>query len=181
MADSIFEDPRLVSIYDSFDGDRRDLVHYVQLIKDLGVRSIIDVGCGTGCLSTLLAKDNLQVLGVDPAKASLEFAKTKPYAEKVRWICGDASALPNSVSSDLAVMTGNVAQVFVSDESWLKTLSCLRGALDKDGYFIFEVRDPSKKAWLKWNREDTFQRTHVPGVGWVQGWCVDFPKKTRHI
>ena len=171
MADPIFEDSRLVAIYDSFDGERRDLVHYIELIKELGSRSVIDVGCGTGCLSTLMAREDLEVVGIDPAKASLDFARTKPFSDKVRWICGDVDALQSSLSADLAVMTGNVAQVFLSDDSWLRTLFCLRSALAKHGHLVFEVRDPSKKAWLNWNRDDTFQRINVPRIGWVQGWC----------
>lgn len=171
MADLIFEDSRLVAIYDAFDPDRKDLAPYMQRIESLGAKSVIDVGCGTGCLSILLAKAGYKVVGIDPAKASLDVAKKKPFANSVHWIVGDASVLPPSLGFDLALMTGNVAQVFTTDESWLRTLKCVRSALDPDGYFIFEARDPAKKAWLNWTREKTFQRVHAEEIGWVQGWC----------
>ena len=35
---------------------------------------------------------------------------------------------------------------------------------------IFETRDPAAKAWLEWNRERSYRRTDVPGVGPVQAW-----------
>ena len=35
----------------------------------------------------------------------------------VTWIRGDATRAPRA-SADLAVMTGNVAQVFLADEDW---------------------------------------------------------------
>src|SRR5690606_35551919 len=54
---------------------------------------------------------------VDPAAASLEVARTKPGADRVRWIHGYETDLPR-LSVDLATMTGNVAQVFLTDEEW---------------------------------------------------------------
>ena len=51
---------------------------------------------------------------VDPAEASLAVARTKPGAERVRWLHGYATDLP-PLQVDLATMTGNVAQIFVTD------------------------------------------------------------------
>ena len=63
----------------------------------------------------LLAEHGLEVIGVDPAAASLDVARAKSGAERVRWIHGDATMLP-PISVDLATMTGNLAQAIV-DES----------------------------------------------------------------
>lgn len=48
MPDEIFEHPRLVAIYDALDPDRRDLDVYAAIAGELGVRRVLDVGCGTG-------------------------------------------------------------------------------------------------------------------------------------
>ncbi len=170
MPDLIFEDARLVSIYDSLDGPRKDLDHYISIVKELGAKSLLDVGCGTGSLACLLAERGLKITGVDPARASLDFARTKSNANHVQWILGDATTLP-PLTVDLAIMTGNVAQVFVTDQSWQETLAGIRKALHPDGYFVFEVRDPAKKAWLEWSRDKTYQRVNIPNVGFVEAWC----------
>ena len=47
---------------------------------------IVDVGCGTGTFACLLAGQGLEVVGVDPALASLDVARGKPGADAVRWI-----------------------------------------------------------------------------------------------
>jgi hypothetical protein len=99
----------------------------------------------------------------------LEVARGKVGAGKVRWIHGDATGLPE-LQVDLAVMTGNVAQVFLGDEEWVATLYGVRAALAPGGRFVFETRDPARKAWLEWNREATYQRVEVPGVGAVENW-----------
>jgi len=129
----------------------------------------LDVGCGTGSFACLLSQHGYEVTGVDPAQASLNIAYRKPYADKVKWILGDSSDLP-PLKIDLAIMTGNTAQVFITDEDWLNNLSSIRRMLS-DGHLVFEVRNPAKKAWLRWTREQTYNRLEIPGTGFVEGWC----------
>ena len=170
MADAIFEHPRMVEIYDSFDGERNDLVHYLAIAKELKAKSVLDVGCGTGCFAQLLNNHGFEVTGVEPAEASLNKARQKPNMDGIRWILGDATSLP-ALKVDLAVMTGNVAQVFLTDEAWSETLLGIRQALNLNGHLVFEVRDPSQKGWLKWTRDQTYSRVHIENVGFVKGWC----------
>jgi ubiquinone/menaquinone biosynthesis C-methylase UbiE len=107
MADEIFEHPRLVAVYDALEGDRTDLDSYLDLADELRARRVLDVGCGTGTFALLLVARGFEVTGVDPALASLNVARAKPGAERVRWIHGEATALPR-LEADLATMTGNV-------------------------------------------------------------------------
>ncbi|WP_456844330.1 class I SAM-dependent methyltransferase, partial [Cellulomonas sp. P5_C6] len=117
MADDGFEVPRLAELYDVLDPDRSDLDAYVAIADELGARSVLDVGCGTGVFALLLAAHGLDVVGVDPARASVDLARAKPGADAVRWLDGDATTLP-PLRVDLATMTANVAQVFVTEEDW---------------------------------------------------------------
>jgi SAM-dependent methyltransferase len=109
MADEIFEHPRLVAVYDALEGDRTDLDSYLDVADELRARRVLDVGCGTGTFALLLVALGFEVTGVDPALASLNVARAKPGAERVRWIHGDATALPR-LEADLATMTGNVSR-----------------------------------------------------------------------
>src|SRR5215831_18490943 len=117
VPDAIFTHPRLAAIYDAFDGPRDDLAAYAGIAEELGAHRVLDVGCGTGCLALLLARSGYAVVAVDPATASLEVARSKGESAAVNWIQGDAAQLP-AVGADLAVMTGNVAHVFLSDTDW---------------------------------------------------------------
>jgi SAM-dependent methyltransferase len=170
VPDAAFEEPRLAAIYDFVNGDRSDLQVYAAIVAELGARSVLDVGCGTGDFACLLAARGIAVTGIDPALASLDVARAKPGADRVRWLHGDAAALP-PVQVDLAVMTGNVAQAIGSDEEWAATLAGVRAALRPGGRFVFETRDPEAKAWRTWNRDQTYQRVHVAGAGQVAAWC----------
>lgn len=169
-SDQIFENPRLAAIYDAFDDQREDLVHYLAIAKELNAKSILDVGCGTGSFACLLSKNGFEVSGIDPAQASLDIARSKPFADQVRWFQGDATCVP-PIAVDLAVMTGNVAQVFLTDQAWEETLIAIHQSLRPKGHFVFEVRDPARKAWLEWNRESTYKRLDIPSIGSIESWC----------
>lgn len=170
MPDALYADPRLAPLYDSLDPDRSDLDPYLAMAEEFGARRVLDVGCGTGTFACLLAERGFDVVGVEPAAASLDVAKSKPFAERVRWVHGDATAVP-AISADLAVMTANVAQVFLSDEDWGNALRCVHGALRRGGRFVFETRRPAVRAWERWTRENTLTEADVPGVGVVRAWC----------
>jgi ubiquinone/menaquinone biosynthesis C-methylase UbiE len=168
MPDRIFAEPRLAAIYDEIDGDRRDLDHYEAILERVGAGSVLDIGCGTGVLACRLSAQGITVVGVDPARASLEIARRKPGADLVTWLFGDASALP-PLTVDAVTMTGNVAQVFVHDEEWSTVLSAAHRALHDGGVLVFETRDPSNRAWEEWTRERSFSVTDT-AAGRVEHW-----------
>jgi SAM-dependent methyltransferase len=169
VPDPIFGEPRLARIYDALDDDRNDLDAYVTLVDELGARSVVDIGCGTGSFACLLAERGLRVTGVDPAAASIDVARRKPGAERVRWIVGDATAAPAG-EADVATMTANVAQVFVSDDDWAAALRAARSAVRAGGHLVFEVREPARQGWREWTRADSRRRVDIPGVGTVETW-----------
>ena len=170
MPDALFAEPKLAEIYDLFEGlDRPDLAPYLAMADEFHAHSVIDLGCGTGNLACGLAALEKEVVGIEPAAASLDIAKRKAYANRVRWINGTAAQL-KGLDADLITMTGNVAQVFVTDEEWMATLRACRDALRPSGRLVFEVRDPAKEAWKSWNREQSYTTIEAPGIGRVESW-----------
>lgn len=168
MADALFEHPRLAAIYDALDGDRDDLDVYAAIAGELGAESVLDVGCGTGVFAIMLAGRGLEVVAVDPAAASLAVAEAKPGAQRVRWIRGDATALP-PLHVDLATMTGNVAQAIVEQPDWNGTLRGIHEALRPGGRLVFETRDPVREAWRDWH-DESHEVVEIEGVGTVEHW-----------
>ena len=167
LPDAIFAHLRLARLYDTFDGPRDDLAAYVGIAAELGADRVLDAGCGTGCLAILLAAAGRTVVGVDPAAASLDVARSKDENGAVTWIHGDAAAVP-AASADLAVMTGNVAQVFLSDADWARVLQAIGAALRPRGHLVFETRRPGRRAWEEWAGETSLVRRDVPGSGPVE-------------
>jgi SAM-dependent methyltransferase len=169
MADALFEEPRLAGVYDPLDPDRGDLVVYAAIAEEFRARSVLDIGCGTGAFACLLAGRGVNVMGVDPAGASLDVARAKPGAGRVRWLQCEAAGLP-PLQVELATMTGNVAQVFLTNTEWDAALRSARAALRPGGRLVFETRNPAAQAWREWNRAGSLRRAVVPGVGPVRSW-----------
>lgn len=163
MRHAEFEDPRLVEVYDAefvwgWDDDL-----FMALLAERDAPRVLDFGCGTGRLAIAMAAAGHEVTGVDPARASLDAARRKPGAERVRWIEGSAEVLPQR-SFDAALLTSHVAQFLVSDEQWLWTLRALRRSLVVGGRLIFDSRDPGDRRWERWNPVDS-HRTVIMGDG----------------
>ncbi|MFJ9444510.1 class I SAM-dependent methyltransferase [Kitasatospora sp. NPDC101235] len=169
MADECFGHPRLAAIYDPLDPDRGDLDAYLRMAEEFGAGRVLDIGCGTGVFALLLAERGIEVVGVDPALASLDVARAKPGGARVRWLRGDATDLP-PLRVDLATMTANVSQAIADPRAWQGTLRGARAALRPGGRLVFETRVPAARAWEEWTRERSHRVTEVPGVGSVESW-----------
>lgn len=168
--DAHYLDPRLVELYDVDNPRGADTDFYLRLAHRLRANRIVDLGCGTGMLTRELALPGRSVIGVDPSPVMLAHARRQPGAEKVRWLQGDSKSL-GAIDADLAIMTGNVAQVFLDHEWWEGTLDDLRCALRPGGALAFETRNPQARAWLEWNRESTYERVesrHGPIKRWLE-------------
>jgi SAM-dependent methyltransferase len=168
VRDAIFAHRRVALVYDAFEGDRDDLAVYLNIVAELDAGHVLDVGCGTGSLAVLLAESGRTVVGVDPAGASLEIAKSKDRTGRISWIHGDTTAVPPALGIDLAVMTGNVAQVFLADEDWAQALQGIRAALRPGGYLVFETRRPESRAWERWAADSAPVILSIPGIGSVE-------------
>jgi len=169
MADDCFGHPRLAAIYDPLEPDRSDLDAYLRMAEEFGACQVLDIGCGTGVFALLLADRGIEVVGIDPAQASVDVARAKPGSERVHWICGDATALP-PLQVDLATMTANVAQAIADPDTWQKTLRGAYEALRPGGRLVFETRDPARRGWEEWTRENSYHVTEIPDVGSVESW-----------
>ena len=167
VPDAIFAHPRLAPVYDAFDGERGDLTAYLAIAGELGAARVLDIGCGTGSLAVRLAESGRTVMGVDPAGASLEVARLKDRTATVTWVHGDAATVP-AFEADLAVMTGNVAQVFLTEDDWTRALRAIHAALRPGGSLAFETRRIERKAWEEWAADTGPVLLDIPGSGQVE-------------
>jgi SAM-dependent methyltransferase len=141
-------------IYDQINGWGKDDEFFISLLKEIDVKTIADLGCGTGRLTTQFAKAGYQITAVDPNEEAIEFARSKEYTGEIEWIVGDSANLQTNAFGAI-IMTANVAQVFLTEESWKNTVADVYRALKPGGHFIFDTRNPLDKVWEEWKKDTT--------------------------
>ncbi|GAB2456803.1 class I SAM-dependent methyltransferase [Xylanimonas ulmi] len=142
---------------------------FLALANERPERRVLDLGCGTGRLTLALARAGHLVTGVDPDRAALALARTKPGADDVIWVEGTSSALDDA-EFDVALMTGHVVQAITDPRDWAETLTDLRRVLAPGGVLAFDTRDPAARAWERWtpagSREAVTLADGTQAVGW---------------
>lgn len=162
LTNRAYEEELLAAIYDEDNPDGPDHDYYRGLADGLSAECITDLGCGTGMLTTTLARAGRRIIGIDPATAMLDLAASRPGGERVEWRRG-ASGLVDDEANDLVVMTGNVAMHILGDD-WEATLNDIRRGLNPGGVVAFETRNPQARAWRRWNAPATIRDTAVGRV-----------------
>mgnify|MGYP003531263107 CR=1 FL=1 len=141
-------------VYDQVNGWGKDDEFFLELLKKSNVKTIADLGCGTGRLTTHFAQAGYQITAIDPNEEAIEYARNKACPGEVMWIVGDSTNLQSN-AFEAIVMTANVAQVFLTEESWINVVNDVYRALKPGGHFIFDSRNPLAKVWEQWEKDMT--------------------------
>jgi SAM-dependent methyltransferase len=126
---------------------------YLSFVMD--APTVLDVGCGTGTLLHRARESGHggRLCGLDPDPAMLDRARRR---DDIEWVEGRAEDAAWDREFELAVMTSNAFQVFVTDEDVHASLVAIRTALTDDGRFVYGSLNPRARAWQDWNRSNAF-------------------------
>ncbi len=107
------------------------------------VRSVLDLGCGTGTHALCLAERGYEVVGVDSSAPMVELARSKAsladLAGTARFDVGDLKSVDLGRSFDAALMMFAVLGYQTSDSDVQTALANARRHLDRDGLLVFDV------------------------------------------
>lgn len=173
-------DPRLIALYDDDNPDGPDHDHARALAEQLGARTIVDLGCGTGRLAVSLARPGRTVIGVDPDVTAMEFARRRSGGEGVIWTDGDSTVM-GDLAADLIVLTGNSVQ-HIGEPDWPRTLRDIARTLRRGGVLLFDSRNPADQAWDRWTAKP--RTTRSTSIGQLTEWIEldhEDPDGTVHL
>ena len=141
----------LASSYDrlTWDVDYAAVVDfYWQILnsENLKPRTAVDLACGTGSVSLLLAQKGLQVTGVDLSEEMLCQASGKAMEADlpITFVCQRLEQLHLPRGVDLAVCALDSLDYITDPEDCRQAIARAYKALNPGGCFIFDVNTPQK-------------------------------------
>lgn len=121
------------------------------IIKELDVpnNGILDVGCGTGYLTSLLAEYTTRCVGIDISTNSIALAKSRYSDSRAEFLVSSISKYKPTRSFDICVAN----MVFSCDPDWENSIRSIRRLLSPNGKLLVMLPHPCY--WSKyWGFED---------------------------
>jgi SAM-dependent methyltransferase len=107
------------------------------------VRSVLDLGCGTGSHAVRLAERGFRVVGVDASGAMLARAREKARAPgagaALAFVESDVRGFRSPETFDAVLMMFAVLGYLTSEDDLAAGLATVRGHLSPGGLFVFDV------------------------------------------
>lgn len=132
-------------------------------------KRLLDLGCGTGCISIPLAQRGYQVTGVDISEKMLAAAREKSRALQldIDWRKQDLTSLQlfdeagNEMVFDAAIATFDVFNHLTDPEDLQMLFHTLNPLLTDEGVLLFDVQTPYKLREYLGNHIFTLHRDDV--------------------
>ena len=121
---------------------------YQQILEREGVcpRTCVDLACGTGSVSVLLAERGMDVIGVDMSEDMLTVAFDKACGldQPPRFVCQKLQELRLPRGVDLAVCALDSLDYILDPRDCQEAIRRVYKVLNPGGIFIFDVNTPKK-------------------------------------
>ena len=141
----------LAGAYDSLTGDveyekRADYLEKLFTRSRIPVHTVLDLACGTGSVSAILAGKGLSVIGVDMSEEMLTAAQQKcaDLQNPPRFVRQSLQRLCLPRGVDLAVCALDSLDYITNPEDCKEAIRRVWKALNPGGIFIFDVNTPEK-------------------------------------
>ena len=167
----------LAEVYDAIMSDVEygawaDFILDVALGEGVGVRRMLDLGCGTGNSSEPFVEMGLHVTGVDLSPKMLEVARSK--LSQATFVQADFTAFELGETFDLAVSIFDSLNNLLDPQDFRRCAEQVLRHLEPNGLFIFDVNTTVglRNLW-----EDDRAEGWVDDVYYL--WTHSFDEKTK--
>lgn len=139
-------DGKMAEIYDimyqSFIDYDIEFEFYYQLLKKNNCNEVLEIGSGTGNLTTRFLQQKIKYTGLDYSKDMISIAQKKvPKAEIIH---GDMRNFTLQKSIEAIIMTGRTSSYIISNNDMNSCLNSISKNLKKEGIFIFDFIDANR-------------------------------------
>ena len=141
----------LAKSYDRLTNDvdyRATVEFYMQILEREGLkpRTAVDLACGTGSVTAILAEQGMDILGVDMSEEMLTVAmeKVMDMERPPRFICQKLQELHLPRGVDMAVCALDSLDYVTDPADCKEAIRRVYKVLNPGGIFIFDVNTPEK-------------------------------------
>jgi SAM-dependent methyltransferase len=123
---------------------------YRELIcnSPLKTYGVLEVACGTGRVTIRLARDGIEITGLDISPELLEIARQKSIGlSNVKWILGDMQTFEIGTKFGFVILPGHSFQFMTSPEDQVKCLEQIKNHLVPNGLAVIHI-DYQDFGWL---------------------------------
>ena len=139
------------AVYDTFMDNIRyeELCDYLRgLLKEQGVTEglLLDLGCGTGSLTELLADAGYDMIGGDNSEEMLELAleKKEQFGKDILYLCQDMREFELYGTVKAVVSICDSINYILEEDDLREVFSLVNNYLDPKGMFIFDLNTKYK-------------------------------------
>jgi ubiquinone/menaquinone biosynthesis C-methylase UbiE len=111
-------------------------------------QAVLEVACGTGRVAIRLAREGIDVVGLDLSPAMLAIVREKAIGmSNVRWVQGDMRSFDLGETFGLAIIPGHSFQNLLTPDDQVASLKAIRRHLVADGTLVVHL-DHLSVTWL---------------------------------
>lgn len=129
-------------IYQSLFNYDEEFVFYDKHLKNSKVKSVLEIGCGTGNLAKRLDAANYQYLGIDLFQEMLDIAILN--APKAKFLQGDVRKFSIEKQVDCALITGRSISYLITNHDIIEAFKHINHALCNGGLLMFDAIDAAQ-------------------------------------
>ena len=137
-------------IYDKLiDQDYEKWADYIEEIfkkHNVNPKLVLDLGCGTGSITNILAKRGYDMIGVDLSPDMLNVARDKATEEglDVLYLCQDIREFELYGTVDAIICTLDVLNYITEPKDLQQVFALVKNYLNPDGIFVFDINTEHK-------------------------------------
>ena len=175
-------------IYQSLFNYDDEFSFYDTHLKANQVKSIVEIGCGTGNLAKRLVTASYDYIGIDLFQEMLDIAKEN--APNVKFVRGDVRDFVLSETSDCVLITGRSISYLTTNHDVFRGFDCINKSLKSNGILMFDAIDAAR-LFLNFKKENknellvSFGNNHYKRLseskrnmetGWTWNWSSIYYK-----
>lgn len=140
-------------------------------------RRICDLACGTGDAGVFLARQGLDVIGIDASARMLAQARAKgdEAGVRVQWLQADARDFVLQRPVEVVTCMYDALNYMLTEDELAAVFACVRDCLQPGGLFIFDMNTRAGLA-EEWG---TGERIDSPGDDLFMTWQTSYDHETE--